>query len=64
MCCYLGLLCQDVVLARVLDESTIANINSIIHANNALVGFLKDMLVFEVMCTHSNIRFHCRLFRC
>ncbi|XP_023548083.1 serine/threonine-protein phosphatase 4 regulatory subunit 3-like isoform X1 [Cucurbita pepo subsp. pepo] len=34
---------KDVVLARVLDESTIANINSIIHANNALVvSLLKD----------------------
>ncbi|XP_023514072.1 serine/threonine-protein phosphatase 4 regulatory subunit 3-like isoform X3 [Cucurbita pepo subsp. pepo] len=34
---------KDVVLARVLDESTIANLNSIIHANNALVvSLLKD----------------------
>ncbi|TYK02946.1 serine/threonine-protein phosphatase 4 regulatory subunit 3A isoform X1 [Cucumis melo var. makuwa] len=34
---------KDVVLARVLDESTIANLNSIIHTNNALViSLLKD----------------------
>ncbi|XP_044487508.1 serine/threonine-protein phosphatase 4 regulatory subunit 3-like isoform X2 [Mangifera indica] len=34
---------KDVVLARVLDESTIANLNSIIHGNNAIVvSLLKD----------------------
>eukprot|EP00256_Glycine_max_P055976 XP_014623392.1 serine/threonine-protein phosphatase 4 regulatory subunit 3A isoform X4 [Glycine max] len=34
---------KDVVLARVLDEATVANLNSIIHANNAIVvSLLKD----------------------
>ncbi|KAL5158077.1 Serine/threonine-protein phosphatase 4 regulatory subunit 3 [Glycine soja] len=34
---------EDVVLARVLDEATVANLNSIIHANNAIVvSLLKD----------------------
>ncbi|KAI9122934.1 hypothetical protein K1719_005823 [Acacia pycnantha] len=34
---------KDVVLARVLDEATVANLNSIIHGNNALVvSLLKD----------------------
>nr|XP_025630196.1 serine/threonine-protein phosphatase 4 regulatory subunit 3 isoform X2 [Arachis hypogaea] len=34
---------KDVVLARVLDEATSANLNSIIHANNAMVvSLLKD----------------------
>ena len=30
---------QDVVLARVLDEATVASLNSIIHSNNAIVRF-------------------------
>ncbi|KAG4959656.1 hypothetical protein JHK82_036373 [Glycine max] len=34
---------KDVVLARVLDEATVANLNSIIYANNAIVvSLLKD----------------------
>ncbi|KAF7837735.1 serine/threonine-protein phosphatase 4 regulatory subunit 3-like isoform X1 [Senna tora] len=34
---------KDVVLARVLDEATVANLNSIIHSNNAIVvSLLKD----------------------
>ncbi|KOM29159.1 hypothetical protein LR48_Vigan635s008400 [Vigna angularis] len=34
---------KDVVLARVLDEATVANLNSIVHANNAIVvSLLKD----------------------
>ncbi|XP_061975617.1 uncharacterized protein LOC133697211 isoform X1 [Populus nigra] len=34
---------KDVVLARVLDEGTVANLNSIIHGNNAVVvSLLKD----------------------
>ncbi|KAG5110771.1 hypothetical protein JHK82_039994 [Glycine max] len=34
---------KDVVLARVLDEATVANLNSMIHANNAIVvSLLKD----------------------
>ncbi|KAG5132749.1 hypothetical protein JHK82_023937 [Glycine max] len=33
---------EDVVLARVLDEATVANLNSIIHANNAIVRFLHE----------------------
>ncbi|XP_057429694.1 uncharacterized protein LOC130722858 [Lotus japonicus] len=34
---------KDVVLARVLDEATAANLNSIIHGNNAtVVSLLKD----------------------
>ncbi|XP_052310778.1 uncharacterized protein LOC7485913 isoform X6 [Populus trichocarpa] len=34
---------KDVVLARVLDEATVANLNSIVHANNAVVvSLLKD----------------------
>ncbi|URE39780.1 hypothetical protein MUK42_04345 [Musa troglodytarum] len=34
---------KDVILARVLDEATIASLSSIIHANNALViSLLKD----------------------
>lgn len=38
---------KDVILARVLDEATIANLNSIIHANNALVvSLLKDDSTF------------------
>ncbi|XP_030974009.1 serine/threonine-protein phosphatase 4 regulatory subunit 3-like isoform X2 [Quercus lobata] len=38
---------KDVVLARVLDEGTIANLNSIIHGNNALVvSMLKDDSTF------------------
>ncbi|KAL5140909.1 Serine/threonine-protein phosphatase 4 regulatory subunit 3 [Glycine soja] len=38
---------KDVVLARVLDEATVANLNSIIHANNAIVvSLLKDDSTF------------------
>ncbi|KAF2308271.1 hypothetical protein GH714_039880 [Hevea brasiliensis] len=38
---------KDVVLARVLDEATVANLNSIIHANNAVVvTLLKDDSTF------------------
>ncbi|KAH7573490.1 hypothetical protein JRO89_XS03G0158100 [Xanthoceras sorbifolium] len=38
---------KDVVLARVLDESTVANLNSIIHGNNAIVvSLLKDDSTF------------------
>ncbi|XP_061349087.1 uncharacterized protein LOC133294448 isoform X2 [Gastrolobium bilobum] len=38
---------KDVVLARVLDEATGANLNSIIHANNAFVlSLLKDDTTF------------------
>ncbi|KAK8548819.1 hypothetical protein V6N13_054412 [Hibiscus sabdariffa] len=34
---------KDVVLARVLDEATVANLNSIIHSNNAIIiSLLKD----------------------
>ncbi|XWS14172.1 hypothetical protein CRYUN_Cryun36dG0100600 [Craigia yunnanensis] len=34
---------KDVVLARVLDEATVASLNSIIHSNNAIViSLLKD----------------------
>ncbi|KAG4954405.1 hypothetical protein JHK87_039999 [Glycine soja] len=32
----LPLIPKDVVLARVLDEATVANLNSMIHANNAI----------------------------
>ena len=31
---------QDVVLARVLDDAIVANLNSVIHANNAIVSCL------------------------
>lgn len=38
---------KDVILPRVLDEATIANLNSIIHANNAMVvSLLKDDTTF------------------
>ncbi|XP_031264451.1 serine/threonine-protein phosphatase 4 regulatory subunit 3-like [Pistacia vera] len=38
---------KDVVLARVLDEATVANLNSIIHGNNAIVvSLLKDDSTF------------------
>ncbi|KAH9683769.1 Binding protein [Citrus sinensis] len=38
---------KDVVLARVLDEATVANLNSIIHGNNAyVVSLLKDDSTF------------------
>ncbi|XP_061344780.1 uncharacterized protein LOC133290671 isoform X2 [Gastrolobium bilobum] len=38
---------KDVILARVLDEATVANLNSIIHANNAIVvSLLKDDSTF------------------
>ncbi|QCE13337.1 Armadillo-type fold [Vigna unguiculata] len=38
---------KDVVLARVLDEATVANLNSIVHANNAIVvSLLKDDSTF------------------
>ncbi|XP_044499275.1 serine/threonine-protein phosphatase 4 regulatory subunit 3-like [Mangifera indica] len=38
---------KDVVLARVLDEATIANLNSIIYGNNAIVvSLLKDDSTF------------------
>ncbi|XP_027339154.1 serine/threonine-protein phosphatase 4 regulatory subunit 3-like isoform X3 [Abrus precatorius] len=38
---------KDVVLARILDEATIASLNSIIHANNAIVvSLLKDDSTF------------------
>ncbi|PKI40652.1 hypothetical protein CRG98_038907 [Punica granatum] len=33
---------KDVILARALDDATIANLNSIIHSNNAVVYFLHD----------------------
>ncbi|KAK8572064.1 hypothetical protein V6N13_047686 [Hibiscus sabdariffa] len=34
---------KDVVLARVLDEATVASLNSIIHSNNAIIiSLLKD----------------------
>ncbi|GAA0138958.1 ATP synthase [Lithospermum erythrorhizon] len=38
---------KDVVLSRVLDDATIANLNSIIHSNNAIVvSLLKDDSTF------------------
>ncbi|KAJ9699765.1 hypothetical protein PVL29_005571 [Vitis rotundifolia] len=38
---------KDVVLPRVLDEATVANLNSIIHANNAVVvSLLKEDSTF------------------
>ncbi|OVA02543.1 protein of unknown function DUF625 [Macleaya cordata] len=38
---------KDVILPRILDESTIANLNSIVHANNAVVvSSLKDDSTF------------------
>ncbi|XWS08505.1 hypothetical protein CRYUN_Cryun40dG0008300 [Craigia yunnanensis] len=38
---------KDVVLARVLDEATVASLNSIIHSNNAFViSLLKDDSTF------------------
>ncbi|KAJ0244385.1 Binding protein [Hirschfeldia incana] len=38
---------KDVVLARVLDDAIIANLNSVIHANNAIVvSLLKDDSTF------------------
>ncbi|KAA3481165.1 serine/threonine-protein phosphatase 4 regulatory subunit 3-like isoform X1 [Gossypium australe] len=38
---------KDVVLARVLDEATVASLNSIIHLNNAIViSLLKDDSTF------------------
>ncbi|KAG9139389.1 hypothetical protein Leryth_017308 [Lithospermum erythrorhizon] len=38
---------KDVILSRVLDDSTIANLNSIIHSNNAIVvSLLKDDSTF------------------
>ncbi|PPR93819.1 hypothetical protein GOBAR_AA26851 [Gossypium barbadense] len=44
--CRVGYL-KDVVLARVLDEATVASLNSIIHSNNAIViSLLKDNSTF------------------
>ncbi|KAF7813567.1 serine/threonine-protein phosphatase 4 regulatory subunit 3-like isoform X3 [Senna tora] len=38
---------KDVVLARVLDEATLSNLNSIVHSNNAIVvSLLKDDSTF------------------
>ena len=38
-------------MARVLDEATIANLNSIIHANNAIVRFYKSFVqIYQVLC--------------
>eukprot|EP00262_Sarcandra_glabra_P022238 TRINITY_DN9807_c1_g1_i1.p1 TRINITY_DN9807_c1_g1~~TRINITY_DN9807_c1_g1_i1.p1 ORF type:complete len:677 (+),score=95.85 TRINITY_DN9807_c1_g1_i1:98-2032(+) len=38
---------KDVILPRVLDEATVANLNSIIHSNNAfVVSLLKDDTTF------------------
>ncbi|GAV70873.1 SMK-1 domain-containing protein [Cephalotus follicularis] len=38
---------KDVVLARVLDEATVANLNTVIHGNNAIViSLLKDDSTF------------------
>ncbi|XP_017975032.1 PREDICTED: serine/threonine-protein phosphatase 4 regulatory subunit 3 isoform X1 [Theobroma cacao] len=38
---------KDVVLARVLDEATVASLNSVIHSNNAIViSLLKDDSTF------------------
>ncbi|KAF4359941.1 hypothetical protein G4B88_028692 [Cannabis sativa] len=38
---------KDVILARVLDETTLGNLNSIIHSNNAVVvSLLKDDSTF------------------
>ncbi|KAK6913709.1 Serine/threonine-protein phosphatase 4 regulatory subunit 3-like, central domain [Dillenia turbinata] len=38
---------KDVILSRVLDDTTIANLNSIIHGNNAIVvSLLKDDSTF------------------
>lgn len=34
-CCHV---LQDVVLGRVLDDAVVANLNSVIHANNAIVS--------------------------
>lgn len=43
---------QDVVLPRVLDEATVANLNSIIHSNNAVVRFSNSNLqpFFRFLC--------------
>ncbi|KAJ4893049.1 serine/threonine-protein phosphatase 4 regulatory subunit 3-like protein [Raphanus sativus] len=38
---------KDVVLGRVLDDAVVANLNSVIHANNAIVvSLLKDDITF------------------
>lgn len=37
--CAFYFLFQDVILPRALDEATVANLNSIIHSNNAIVKF-------------------------
>lgn len=43
---------KDVVLPRVLDEATVANLNSIIHSNNAVVRFSNSNLqpFFRFLC--------------
>lgn len=43
----LNCLCQDVILARALDGAVVANLNSIIHSNNAAVRF--------ILCYHCNL---------
>jgi hypothetical protein len=35
-------------LARVLDEATVANLNSIVHANNAVVRFKNSLFYYTL----------------
>lgn len=61
---------QDVVLTRVLDDAIVANLNSVIHANNAIVSFsYKCYNIYDIVNMHPNffVLLNCifsRLFHC
>lgn len=40
---------QDVILPRMLDDATVANLNSIIHSNNAVVRFAPVVKMFYLV---------------
>jgi len=53
---------QDVVLARMMDDSMVASLNSIIHANNATVRFrMLTELIRLLYCRSLKVVFSCRL---
>ena len=50
---------QDVVLGRVLDDAIVANLNSVIHANNAIVSYpWKCFQIYGIEVMHSRFLFN------
>lgn len=58
-------LCQDVVLPRVLDDATVASLNSIVHANNGVVSYASYCLEYCKLLPCLRLeQLLCRQFHC